>query len=142
MTQAFNRMRGRLERFVQDRTRMLAAVSHDLRTPVTSLRLRAEFVEDREIRHKILETLAEMEQMIEAILAFAREDAAREDTRRVDLAALVQSLCDDLSDAGLAVSFANGQRIPYSCRPVALKRALDNLIRNAGHLWRGRPREP
>ena len=128
---AFNDMRDRLQRFVQDRTRMLAAISHDLRTPITSLRLRAEFIEDREIREKILETLDEMQQMAEAALAFAREDATQESTRRVDLAALVQSLCDDQSDAGLDVSFGGAERTPYSCRPVALKRALRNVIENA-----------
>ena len=128
---AFNDMRDRLQRFVQDRTRMLAAISHDLRTPITSLRLRAEFIEDREIREKILETLDEMQQMAEAALAFAREDATQESSRRVDLAALVQSLCDDLSDAGSDVTFGGAERTPYSCRPVALKRALRNVIENA-----------
>ena len=81
-TRAFNRMHARLQRFVQDRTRMLAAISHDLRTPITSLRLRAEFIEDEEIRQKILETLDDMQRMAEATLAFAREEAAQEDTRR------------------------------------------------------------
>ncbi|MCG8594354.1 MAG: ATP-binding protein [Kiloniellales bacterium] len=128
---AFNDMQERLRRFVADRTGMLAAISHDLRTPITTLRLRAEFIEDPEIRDKILETLAEMQQMTEATLAFLREDAAREDSRQVDLAALVQSLCDDLADAGGEVAFAGAGRTPYLCRPVALKRALSNLIENA-----------
>ena len=68
-------MRERLERFVRDRTAMLAAIAHDLRTPITSLRLRAEFIEDEEAKAKILETLAEMQAMTEAVLAFARGDA-------------------------------------------------------------------
>ena len=68
-------MRERLERYVRDRTAMLAAIAHDLRTPITSLRLRAEFVDDEEARAKILETLAEMQAMTEAVLAFARGDA-------------------------------------------------------------------
>lgn len=130
-TRAFNAMRERLERFVQDRTRMLAAVSHDLRTPITSLRLRAEFIEDQEVRGKVLETLAEMQEMIEATLAFAREDAATEDTRKVDLVALVESLCDDLADTGHAVTFESAIQANLACRPVALKRALGNLIENA-----------
>ena len=128
---AFNEMRARLERFVQGRTRLLAAISHDLRTPITSLRLRAEFVEDPEVRDKILETLDEMLQMIEATLAFAREDAAREETRRVDLTALIQSLCDDLADNGLDVGFESGDAVVLPCRALALKRALGNLIGNA-----------
>ena len=130
-TRAFNRMRGRLQRFVQDRTRMLAAISHDLRTPITTLRLRAEFLDDEENRAKILETLDEMQRMTEATLAFAREEAAAEDTRTVDLAALVDSVCADLADLGQDVTFRGPERAPYACRPVSLKRALRNLIENA-----------
>jgi signal transduction histidine kinase len=130
-SRAFNEMVERLQRFVRDRTRMLAAISHDLRTPITSLRLRAEFVEDPEVREKILETLAEMQEMVEAVLSFAREDAAREETRNMDLTALIASLCDDLADGGLDVKFAETQQLLYRCRPVALKRALNNVIINA-----------
>ncbi len=128
---AFNRMRGRLQRFVQDRTRMLAAISHDLRTPITTLRLRAEFIDDEETRAKILETLDEMQRMIEATLAFAREEAAAEDTRTVDLAALVESVAADLTDLGQEVAFSGPERLPYACRPIGLKRAVRNLIENA-----------
>jgi signal transduction histidine kinase len=130
-TRAFNRMHGRLQRFVQDRTRMLAAISHDLRTPLTSLRLRAEFVDDEETRTKILETLDEMERMTEATLAFAREEARREDTRTVDLAALVDSLCEDLRDLAMDVTYSGPPSLLYPCRSVSLKRAVRNLIENA-----------
>ncbi len=130
-TRAFNRMHARLQRFVQDRTRMLAAISHDLRTPITSLRLRAEFIEDEEIRGKILETLDDMQRMAEATLAFAREEATQEDTRPVDLAALIDSVCADLADMGQDVSFAGAPRSEYLGRPSSLKRALRNLIENA-----------
>jgi signal transduction histidine kinase len=130
-TRAFNRMHARLQRFVQDRTRMLAAISHDLRTPITSLRLRAEFIEDEEIRQKILETLDDMQRMAEATLAFAREEAAQEDTRPVDLAALIESVCADLADIGQDVTFAAAARSHYLGRPSSLKRALRNLIENA-----------
>jgi signal transduction histidine kinase len=130
-TRAFNQMNDRLQRFVRDRTRMLAAISHDLRTPITSLRLRAEFIEDEETRAKILETLDEMQRMTEATLAFAREEAAREDTRTVDLGALIESLCDDLAEMGLDVVFAGAERTPYPCRPLSLKRAIRNLVENA-----------
>ena len=74
-------------RFVQDRTRMLAAVSHDLRTPITTLRLRTEFIDDDEMREKLQETLEEMQAMTDAVLAFAREDASKEETRDVNVAA-------------------------------------------------------
>jgi len=130
-TQAFNRMQARLRRFVDDRTGMLAAISHDLRTPLTSLRLRAEFVDDEELRHKILATLDEMQRMTEATLAFAREEAAREPTRVIDLSALVESVTADLADLDRDVTFAGAERIRCACRPVSLKRALRNLIENA-----------
>lgn len=129
--QAFNRMQERLTRFIADRTRMLAAIGHDLRTPITSLRLRAEFVSDDEIREKMLGTIDEMQKMTEATLSFAREDSAAEETRSVDLTALIQALSDDLADMGQDVSFNNGLKISYRCRPDALRRALRNLVENA-----------
>jgi len=130
-TAAFNAMRERLTRFVRDRTVMLAAISHDLRTPLTSLRLHAELVEEGETRTKLLAILEEIQRMTEATLAFAREEAAREETRPVDLSALVDSLCDDLAELGMEVTFAEAGRAPLSCRPVSLKRALRNMIENA-----------
>lgn len=128
---AFNRMSDRLTRYVEDRTRLLAAMAHDLRTPLTTLRLRAELIDDMELRDKFNETLDEMQAMTEASLDFARESATREDTRAVELNALVASLCDDLRDAGAAVGFKGSAATPYPCRPVALKRAVTNLVKNA-----------
>jgi signal transduction histidine kinase len=130
-TATFNRMQARLQRFVEDRTRMLAAIGHDLRTPLTTLRLRAEFVSDDETREKMLTTLDELRHMTEATLAFSRDQAIEEPTRNVDLTALVESLCDDLAEIGLDVSFAGGPNISYRCRADSLKRALRNLIENA-----------
>lgn len=130
-TAAFNAMQERLTRFVRDRTVMLAAISHDLRTPITALRLRAELVDDAETRGKLLQILEEMQRMTESTLAFAREEAAREDSRRVDLTALVESLCDDLAELGMDVSCTGAGREPLTCRPVSLKRAVRNLIENA-----------
>ena len=129
--EAFNRMQERLQRFVEDRTRMLAAIGHDLRTPLTSLRLRAEFVADAEEREKMLATIAEVQKMTEATLAFAREESTVEGTRAVDLPALVESLCDDLAELGQDVTFIEGPRISYRCRPDALRRAVRNLVENA-----------
>ena len=130
-THAFNRMHERLQRFVKDRTQMLAAMSHDLRTPITTLRLRAEFIDDEEIKGKILETLEEMQRMTEETLAFVREEATAEPTRKVDLAALIESVTTDLSDLGHAVAFEAEERHIYACRPAGLKRALRNLLENA-----------
>jgi signal transduction histidine kinase len=128
---AFNRMQARLSRFIDDRTRMLAAISHDLRTPLTRLRLRAELVEDPEQQARMLADLDEMETMIAATLAFARDDARNEPLATDDLPALVQSLCDDLADAGHATCYSGPAHRPLSCRPLALRRALGNLLDNA-----------
>ncbi|AHF92091.1 histidine kinase [Opitutaceae bacterium TAV5] len=128
---AFNRMQLRIRRFVEDRTRMMAAISHDLRTPITSLRLQAEFVEDSAIREKLISTLDEMKAMTEATLAFAREDATVEPTRTVNIDALIESLCDDFADLGQNVTATEVRRIAWRCRPDALRRALRNVIENA-----------
>ncbi|MCC6981960.1 MAG: HAMP domain-containing protein [Bauldia sp.] len=131
LTKAFNEMQNRLGRFVADRTQMLAAIGHDLRTPITSLRLRAELIEDEEMRGKIVGTLEEMQSMVEATLEFAREDSRSEESRMVDLASLLSSLADDHADMGRSVTFADAERLPYLCRPTALRRAIDNLVVNA-----------
>lgn len=128
---AFNAMQERLMRFVQDRTRMLAAVSHDLRTPITTLRLRAEFIDDEEMRDKILATLDEMQAMTDAVLVFAREDATSEETIDLDLAALISSMVDDYEEMGKAVQFTGPDSFTFSCRAVSLKRAIRNLVENA-----------
>lgn len=128
---AFNRMYERLQRFVQDRTRMLAAISHDLRSPITSLRLQVELMKDQEARGKMLDTLDDMQRMTEATLAFARDEASTEVSRSVDLSALIDSLCQDLADMGMDVKFESAQKTPYTCRPISLKRAIRNLIENA-----------
>lgn len=130
-TEAFNRMSNRLSRFVQDRMQILAAISHDLRTPMASLRLQAEMIEDAETRGRIMETLDEMQRMATSTLDLAREDAAREDTRMVDLGQLVEAVCNDLSDLGHDVAVDELPGVLSRCRVVALRRALRNLIENA-----------
>jgi signal transduction histidine kinase len=130
-THAVNRMQERLSRFVEDRTRMVAAIGHDLRTPLTRLRLRAEFIEDSDLQRKMLADLDEMEAMVNATLAFARDDAMHEARVPADLADLLQSLCDDRIDAGGAAAYIGPPHLPVMCRPVAMRRALANLIDNA-----------
>lgn len=128
---AFNEMQGRIQRLVSDRTQMLAAISHDLRTPLTVLRLHAEFVDDEEQQAKMLATIGEMETMIASTLAFLREDSASGRSETVDAAVLLRTICDMLSDAGHDVTFDGAAHAPLLCRPVALKRAFRNLIENA-----------
>lgn len=128
---AFNEMQRRIRRFIEDRTQMIAAISHDLRTPLTRMRLRAEFVENAEQQTKMLKDLDEMEAMVSSVLSFTRDDAMAEPQEVVDVVALVESVCSDMTDAGRPVEFAGGQRTLLSCRPAALRRALTNLVDNA-----------
>ncbi len=130
-TRAFNRMTARIRRLVDDRTLLLAAVSHDLRTMLTRLRLRAELIEDREQREKAAADLDEMNAMLDATLAFARDEAADERPGPVDLAALLRTLVEDLSDAGRSTSYDGPRRLVVSGRPVALRRLFENLLDNA-----------
>lgn len=128
---AFNDMQERLKRLISDRRQMLAAVSHDLRTPITLLRLRTEFVENESEREKMLATLTDMEEMVESILRFVRDDAAHEEIQFVDLVALVNAICDDISDLGEKAFYSGPDNLIYPCRPIVFKRALTNLIENA-----------
>jgi signal transduction histidine kinase len=130
-TRAFNRMQARLKGFIEDRTQMLAAMSHDLRTPLARLRLRAEFIENEEQRGKIHHDLNAMSDMIKSVLGFARDDAQREQSALVDLGVIVADICDDLSETGAAVSLVGSRHIDVLCRPVAIRRAITNLIENA-----------
>lgn len=130
-TRAFNTMQERIRRFVTDRTQMIAAISHDLRTALTRLQLRTEFIEDGEQRAKALADIEDMKTMLAATLSFARDDAAREATAEIDLAATVQSLASDAADSGGAVRYAGPDRLPFTGRPVALRRAIANLVDNA-----------
>jgi signal transduction histidine kinase len=124
-------MQTRVKRFIQDRTQMLAAISHDLRTPITRLRLRAEFMEDDQERERMLSDLAEMEAMISATLAFARDDAANEPVSYIDVAAVLASLCADQELAGSDVVYSGPDSFQLIARPIALKRAVNNIVDNA-----------
>ena len=128
---AFNTMQARLKRFVQDRTQMLAAISHDLRTPITRMRLRAEFVEDDEQRAKMLADLDEMESMIRATLTFARDDTAKEPAARTDVAVMIRDIVEDQIATGMKVTYEGPDSLDRSVRPIGLKRAFNNLIENA-----------
>jgi signal transduction histidine kinase len=130
-SRAFNKMQERIKRLLENRTQLLAAISHDLRTPLTLLRLRTENVGSLEERERMLAAIAEMDAMIGTTLAFARDEAAAEPRRRMDLDALLSSIVDDMADAGLPVSLETSETVIVDCQPGALKRALMNLLDNA-----------
>jgi signal transduction histidine kinase len=130
-THAFNRMQDRLRRLVSDRTLMLAALSHDLRTMLTRLKLRTDFIEDEPQRQKALADIDEMQAMLDVTLSFARDETTEEARTSVDLSSLLESLCDDLRDSGQQVDYESGDRITARCQPVAIRRMFSNLIGNA-----------
>ena len=132
---AFNTMAARIRRFVHDRTFILTAIGHDLRTPITRLKLRAEWMEDEEQQRKMLLDLDELEGMVGATLAFGRADATAEAPTAIDLAELLRTILEEAEDArphleGLCV-YEGPAHLPVRARPVAMKRALANLVQNA-----------
>lgn len=128
---AFNRLQERLRRFNDDRVQMIAAMSHDLSTSLTRLKLRLEVGDDREQQQKMSAEIGTMSAMIDSILAFARDDAKREPQTLVDLDALVEGVCEDASDAGGAVTYAGARGVTVRGRLAALRRAVFNLVDNA-----------
>lgn len=131
LTAAFNTMAERQQRFNEDRTRMLAAISHDLRTPITSLRVRVELIDDPELRAAMIRTLETMGLMVEQTLRFAAEECIGEPSQDIDLATLMRDLAAELARPGKSIRYAGPATLPYRCRPVALRRALGNLAENA-----------
>jgi signal transduction histidine kinase len=128
---AFNTMQSRLASYIQERTRILAAMSHDLKTPITRLRLRAELLEDDDLRTKFTNDLEEMESLVAATLDFMRGVDNPEPVQPVDIMALLESLQADAAEIGQEVRLEGIAAQPYPCKPAALKRCLGNLIDNA-----------
>jgi len=128
---AFNTMQQRLQRFLADRTRMLAAMSHDLKTPITRMRLRTDLLDDDALRAKFAKDLGEMESMVAQTLDFMRDASAAEPVQRVNFMALLESLQRDYQDTGSSVELEGGIAQPFSGRPLALRRCLTNLLDNA-----------
>lgn len=131
LARGFNEMQRRIKQLIADRTHALAAVSHDLRTPITRLRLRAGFLADAEVQQAIDADLDEMEAMIEATLHFLRDGVDIEQPKRTDLAALVATLIDDATDAGHLAEYRGPRHFTMFVRTLSIKRALANLIGNA-----------
>jgi signal transduction histidine kinase len=128
---AFNAMQRRLARFISDRVRVLAAMSHDLKTPITRMRLRTEMLEDEAVRAKFERDLGEMESMVTQALEFMRDSSAEEPVRQVDIMALLETLQSDYRDSGKSVEIAGRIARPFAGRPLALRRCLTNLVENA-----------
>jgi signal transduction histidine kinase len=128
---AFNRMRQRIREHLAERTNLLGAISHDLRTPITRLRLRTEMLADREVGAKMQRDLDEMEAMVASTLEFFRDRDAATPRRPIDIGALVDSVVEDRRDIGQALAVRGAARSPYPGNAPALRRCLDNLVENA-----------
>lgn len=128
---AYNAMRARLVALLDEKDRMLGAIGHDLRTPLASLRVRAEGMEDEGEREKMAGTIEEMDQTLDDILSLARLGRPSEAVSRVDLAALADQIVDDFQTIGAPVTLEDSARLPVSIRPTLIARAIRNLVDNA-----------
>ncbi len=138
--EAFNTMQQRLSRYIGDRARILSAVSHDLKTPITRLRLRAEMLENDRIRTDIETDLDHMEEMVISTLDFMRGTENPEPMQQIDMQALLESLQEDLEPLGIRFDIEGQVTEPTRGRLVQLKRCLTNLLENGarhgnGKLW-------
>ncbi|WP_433770498.1 ATP-binding protein [Pseudomonas putida] len=128
---AFNTMQAQIQHFIGERTHMLASISHDLRAPLTRMRLRSEFMEDLDHQRKMIRDIEEMQSMINAALAFFREDTHLEQSTAFDLSELLQTIIDDFRDQGLNIDFSGPAHWVYDGRPLGIKRVVVNLLENA-----------
>jgi len=128
---SFNLMRDRIKRLMDERTAMLAAVGHDLRTPITRLRLRAEFIEDEVTREQMLRDIEQLNGLVQSALFFLRDGQAPDTRTVVDLAALLQTISDEHGDLGNKVRYEGPDHLPAKIRPDDLYRAVSNLVDNA-----------
>jgi two-component system, OmpR family, sensor kinase len=126
---AFNMMQERLRRYVEDRTAMIGAVAHDLRTPLTRLRFRIEAVPD-DVRAKLASDIDQMEAMIAATMAFVRDTTRPAERTKLELASLLESIIDEAAETGGQASVELGEKIIIDGDPVALRRLLTNLVEN------------
>ena len=131
VAKALNRMRDRITGLIDDRTRMLAAISHDLRTPITRLQLRSEFIEDETHRQHMLRDLDQMRSMLEAVLSFLRNDRRLESVTLVDIATTLQLIADQFIDMGHKVGYDGPAHAMIVARPDDLHRAITNVVENA-----------
>ena len=131
VAKALNRMRERITILMDDRTKMLAAISHDLRTPITRMRLRSEFIEDDAQRSRMLGDLDQMRSMLESVLSFLRNDRKLESMTLVDVASTLQLVTDQFADTGFKVGYDGPEHAMATVRPDDLHRSITNLVENA-----------
>lgn len=131
ISNAFSEMQTQIKRFVDDRTNMLAAISHDLRTFLTKIRLVSDGIEDAQAKQELLKNISGMDQIIKEYLLFARNESSQESYVQTDIASLLQSVCDTLSDAGSQALYLGPDHAQLICQPVGMRRAMNNLIENA-----------
>lgn len=128
---SLNIMRSRILEMVDSRTRMLSSISHDLRTPLTRLRLRAERCEQQELQRQMLADITTLGNMIDESLAFLTNAYHSVPSRKVDISSLLQTIATDFSETGIDVSFSGPRRLTCICKPESITRAVSNLIENA-----------
>ncbi|MGJ5178383.1 ATP-binding protein [Bradyrhizobium oligotrophicum] len=131
VAEALNDMRARIRTLLDDRTRMLAAISHDLRTPLTRLRLRSERIGQGDMRNSMLRDIDQVSRMLDETLDYLRDDTKAEQPARIELSSLLETICCDFADVGHAVTFEGPQRLVCEGRPRALSRAVTNVVENA-----------
>jgi signal transduction histidine kinase len=131
VARTFNAMQAQIQKFIAYRNMMLAAISHDLRTPLTRMRLRGEFIEDPEQQARLFRDVDEMQNMVDGALAFFRDDATAEETTNFDLSRILLTISNDYADQDIDIGYAGPAHAVYRGRPFALKRAFSNLIDNA-----------
>ena len=131
VARALNRMRERITALMDDRTKMLAAISHDLRTPITRLRLRSEFIEDEAQKSRMLADLDQMRAMLEAVLSFLQNDRRGEAMTLTDIASSLQLVADQFADMGHSVTYAGPDHAMAVVRPDDLHRCITNIVENA-----------
>jgi signal transduction histidine kinase len=131
VAKALNRMRERITTLIDDRTKMLAAISHDLRTPITRMRLRSEFIEDDIHRHRMLSDLDQMRSMLESVLSFLRNDRKLEAMTLTDIASTLQLITDQFTDMGHKMIYDGPAHVMATVRPDDLHRSVTNLVENA-----------
>lgn len=127
---AFNDMQERLRRYVEDRTAMVGAIAHDLRTPLTRLRFRIEGLPEEQ-RAKMANDIDQMEEMISAALTFVRDASRPGERTPLELSSLLESLCDEMAETGASTEVAPGEKVVLEGDPMALRRLFSNLLENA-----------